>query len=197
MHDELGQILTGLDLELRWMLRKHSAVPQAVRERMNGVLELSELAIKTVQRISSELRPGILDHLGLKAAIEWLSDDFSKRLMLIVAAKVEARESLMGERTSLALFRITQEALTNVARHARASSAEVSIRENGGVIELEVRDDGVGITEAQASGPGAFGLMGIRERAHELGGETSIRGEAGKGTCLSVVIPLPPQGELP
>jgi two-component system, NarL family, sensor histidine kinase UhpB len=197
MHDELGQILTAIDMELRWINRKYSNVPAEMRGRIEGMLELSARAVDSVRRMSSELRPGVLDNLGLKAAIEWLAADYSRRTAIEATADMDLREETVGEKAAIALFRITQEAMTNVARHSRASKVRVSLEERGDAIILEVRDDGVGITRAQAEDPCAFGLMGIRERVRELGGEVSIRGDEGRGTVVSVSIPLPASGSLP
>jgi signal transduction histidine kinase len=197
IHDVLGQALTAIDMELRWMTRMHEEAPDAVRDHIDGLLELSADALKTVQRIASELRPGILDHLGLAAALQWLADEQSKRHMIEAAIDVSIDESFIGERTATALFRITQEALTNIARHAGASRIEISFKEGPGMIELDVRDDGIGISEAQASGPESFGLMGMRERVRELGGSFAILGEGGAGTRVSVRVPIPTGGKLP
>lgn len=197
IHDELGQALTAIDMELRFMARKHDSSPSETRSRIDAILGQSAETLKVVQRIASELRPGVLDHLGLGAAIEWLARDFSQRSGIEAAAEIGIDESLIGEKTATALFRITQEAMTNAARHAHASKVGISLRQRAKRIELEVSDDGIGITDAQASGPRAFGLLGIRERARELGGESAIRGEPGAGTRLSVAIPIPAEGKLP
>jgi len=197
IHDELGQSLTAIDMELRWMAHRHEDAPQAIRLRIDAMLAQTAGALGTLRRIVSDLRPGVLDQLGLRAAIEWYAADFSRRTMIDAKAGIGIDEGHIGERTATALFRITQEAMTNAARHARASRIEISLREEEGAIRLEVSDDGVGITEAQASGPDTFGIQGMRERARELGGDASVKGEAGRGTWLSAVIPLPPEGRLP
>jgi signal transduction histidine kinase len=197
IHDELGQALTAIDMELRWMARRPGHAPPEISERIARLLERSSEAIKTVQRIASELRPGILDHLGLAAAVEWLAEEQFKRHAIITTTDISIDEELVGEKTATALFRITQEALTNVARHANASRVGISLRAEEGAIELEVHDDGIGIGEEQVSGPESFGLRGMYERVHELAGSISIVGQSGLGTRLIVSIPASPEGKFP
>jgi PAS domain S-box-containing protein len=197
IHDELGQSLTAIEMELHWMARKNADADPELRDRIAGLLERSAEAVKTVQRISSELRPGVLDHLGLAAAIEWLSMDFTTRSALKITADIAVPKSRIGEKASTVLFRITQEAMTNVVRHARASRVDISLREAGDAIELVVADDGVGITEDQTRGPNSFGIQGMRERAHEFGGNVSIAGKEGGGTVLAVRLPFAGKASLP
>jgi signal transduction histidine kinase len=163
---------------------------------MRGVVGLSDETIKIVHRISSELRPGVLDDLGLAAAIEWLGGDFSRRSGIPCLIDFTAPESAIGGNSSMVLFRIVQEALTNVTRHAQASRVSVEIWETDRVLTIRIRDDGRGISEEQATAPTAFGLIGIRERVSGLGGDMSISGRPGEGTVLTVTIPLPSQGAL-
>jgi PAS domain S-box-containing protein len=197
MHDELGQALTAIEMELRMMAREPGPASEETKERIGRLLSMANRSIRAVQRMSSELRPAVLDSLGLSAAIEWLAEDFSSRGAPIARADVDIREDSLGPKASTALFRITQEALTNIARHARASKADISLRVAGPAIELSISDDGVGISEAQASSPTSFGIQGITERARGLGGSVSISGRRGEGTSLIVTIPLPEQGRLP
>jgi len=197
IHDELGQSLTAIDMELRWMAHKHEHALPEIRARIEAILAQSAGAIESVGRIASELRPGILDHLGLRAAIEWFAGDFSRRTMIAASAEIDINESLIDEKTATAIFRITQESMTNAARHASAGSVSIALREEGGAIALEIRDDGVGISEEQASGPSAFGILGMRERVKELGGRLEIHGAPGLGTRIAVYIPLHQAGKLP
>ena len=197
LHDELGQALTAIELELRAMARVHKDVGEAQRKRLGELLYMTNQAIRSVQRLCSELRPAILDRLGLEAAIEWLSGEMASRSALIPSLRIAVREGAIGPKASTAMFRIIQESLTNVVRHAGAASFAIELEEEGGAVLLRVRDDGVGISEAQASSPGSFGIQGIRERARGLGGSASIRGGPGLGTELEVRIPLPPEGRLP
>jgi signal transduction histidine kinase len=197
IHDELGQTLTAIDMELRWIARGRGRDPSEISDRIAGLVELSSGAIETVQRIASELRPGILDNLGLSAAVEWLAEEQYRRHAIKTVADISIDEGKIGEKTATALFRITQEALTNVARHAKATRVHVSLRANESVIELEVNDDGVGISGEQASNPESFGIRGMYERVHELAGSISILGQGGLGTRLSVSVPIPPGCKFP
>jgi PAS domain S-box-containing protein len=190
LHDELGQILTAIDMELRWMYRMHEAMDQGVKERIEGQIDRVAQAIRFVQRVSAELRPGVLDHLGLPAAIEWLAREFSKSGDRAVSTDIDILEDDLDEKATTALFRITQEALTNAARHSRASAVEISLKAKENGLELSITDDGIGIAWAQTEAPESFGIQGIRERARALGGNLSILGEEGKGTRLLVSIPF-------
>jgi len=197
LHDELGQSLTAIELYLRSLARIHGGDRGEAKEALGELLYLTNQSIHSVQRICSELRPAILDKLGLRAALEWLAESFSARDSLRVAAVLDFDEGVIGPKASTALFRIAQEALTNIARHAQARNASVSLRGSGGRIELLVEDDGVGIAEEEASAPDSFGLQGIRERARALGGSASVRGKPGHGTRLEVALPFPPDGMMP
>jgi len=197
LHDELGQALTAIEMELRCLARSQEGRGAGERERIGELLFSTSQSIRTVQRLCSELRPAVLDKLGLRAAIEWLAEDFSARCRLRAAARVEIREESIGPKASIALFRIAQETITNVVRHAQASSAEISLVDTGQAVELSVRDDGIGISAAQASAPGSFGIQGIKERALGLGGRAAIRGDPGVGTLLEVTLPYPACGKLP
>jgi signal transduction histidine kinase len=197
IHDELGQALTAIDMELKLMSHKHDGAPSEIRARIDSIIKQSEGAIETVQRIASELRPGMLDQLGLHEAIEWFAHDFTRRSTITTETDIDIDGVTIGEKTSTALFRITQEALTNASRHSSASTIWISLRIVGNAISLEIRDDGVGITDEQATNPKSFGIIGIRERVHELGGAFAIRGEARVGTTLSVSIPISPTQGIP
>jgi PAS domain S-box-containing protein len=197
IHDELGQALTAIDMELRWIARRRELGQSGMGERIAELIQRSSEAIKAVQRIASELRPGVLDHLGLAAALEWLAEEQFRRHRIATTTDISIGEELIGDKTATALFRITQEALTNVTRHARAANVSIALRAGASAIELEVHDDGVGINEEQVSSPESFGLRGMHERVHALGGNISILGQSGLGTRLSVSIPVPPGSRSP
>jgi signal transduction histidine kinase len=147
--------------------------------------------IGVVRRISTELRPGILDELGLKAAIEWLVEDFANRVEEIefqLLATVD--DTRLDRGLSTALFRILQEAFTNIVRHADAKHVRIHLKEEKGVLIMIVEDDGRGITEHEVSDPTSLGLLGIRERARILGGEAQVGAGKGRGTSLLVKIPI-------
>jgi signal transduction histidine kinase len=165
-------------------------------QKARGIVELANQAIETVHRISSELRPRMLDDLGLCAALEWLISDFIRRTGIPCRMALSFAESRIGGNGATDIFRIVQEGLTNIARHARASSASLSMQEGDNRLELELCDDGIGITEKQSTAPSSFGLLGIRERINALGGEATVRAGVRGGTTLRVVIPLPHSGAL-
>jgi signal transduction histidine kinase len=143
-----------------------------------------------VKRISSELRPGVLDHLGLAAAIEWQAKEFEKHTGISCDVSVDPDDIVLDRQHSTTIFRIFQEALTNVARHAHATQVRISLHEKDDRITLHVDDNGKGITKKQINNPQSFGLIGIQERVHFLNGEIKIKGTRNKGTSLAIHIPL-------
>ena len=152
--------------------------------------ELVDMTIQKVKRISAELRPGVLDDFGLVAAIEWQADEFQKLIGIRIKISPRPKDIVLDRDRSTALFRIFQELLTNVARHANATKVKVSLVEKAGKIVLKVSDNGKGITNEQISDSKAFGLIGIKERVRFWQGEFKIRGAPGKGTTATVSVPL-------
>jgi signal transduction histidine kinase len=193
LHDELGQVLTSLKLEFMWLvdeLRGSEPKPgiQLVN-KLQSLIGLIELSIQSVRQISSDLRPAVLDHFGLREAIQWEATKFEARTgircHLALAVKPEP-----GDRArQLAVFRILQEALTNVARHAHAGAVRIGLRERGRTLTLTVRDNGRGITKAELTSVDSIGLLGMTERARVLGGRVSIAGVPGRGTTVTVNVP--------
>jgi PAS domain S-box-containing protein len=196
IHDELGQLLTALKMELRWIEKKLGASEAVVQEKTRQAVLLADQTLQVVHRISADLRPGPLDDLGLASAVDWVGADFTRRTGIPCTVKVDIQESRIGGNSATAIFRLVQEALTNVSRHARASHASIALREVLGRLEIVVRDDGVGITQEQSASFSSFGLIGIRERVQDMGGQVSISGTPGEGTTVLAVIPLPPLGGL-
>ncbi len=190
IHDELGQALTGLKMDLSWLLRKSPENSLPFAEQIKPMTELINKTIQTVRRISTELRPGVLDDLGIVAAIEWLVEDFKNRTRIECTSFADLNGAVIGPELSTALFRILQEALTNVIRHAEATHVTIGIRNDAGVIVLEVEDNGKGISEGNIRNARSLGILGIRERALLFGGEVHIEGAAGKGTTLVIRVPL-------
>ncbi len=191
IHDELGQMLTALKMELFCLSGKIPADKEALLEKTKAMSDMIDAAIKTVQRISTALRPTLLDDLGLAAAIEWQVEEFQKRTGIYCELVSDTEELFIDRNVSIAFYRILQEALTNIVRHADANKVNVTfINRPWNKLMLEVSDNGKGITEAQISSARAFGLTGIRERVYLLGGEVKITGNEGKGTTLKVEIPL-------
>ncbi|MBI4292365.1 MAG: PAS domain S-box protein [Betaproteobacteria bacterium] len=190
IHDELGQALTGLKFELSRLAQRLRGVPGDVSGKVTTLGALVDETIHNVRRISSELRPAILDDMGLVAALEWHAEKFSKRMRIKCTFSAPRERLDLGPDLRIALFRICQEALTNVARHARATVARVILAKTKDHVVLEARDNGVGITQAAITGGKSLGLLGMRERARAFGGEVMIHGTPGRGTTVRVEIPL-------
>ncbi|HYY58133.1 MAG TPA: MHYT domain-containing protein [Pyrinomonadaceae bacterium] len=195
IHDELGAALSSLrwDLEEVNEVISESAEPSqlaALREKISAMLRLTDATVNTVRRIASELRPLALDDLGLVEAIEWQARQFQERTGIIFNC-VCPRDNLdLSREQSTAVFRIFQEALTNVLRHARADRVDITMKEEDGELVLKISDNGRGITEEEKSGQRTLGLLGMRERAHLAGGKVEITGVEGEGTVLTVRIPI-------
>jgi signal transduction histidine kinase len=161
----------------------------ALRDKVAALVPLTECLIETTQRISSTLRPGVLDDLGLVAAIEWLASDFAKRTGLVCRSTLPSNDIALSPTRDIAVFRIVQEALTNVVRHAHATCVEVRLCVAGSELLLDVYDNGRGITPEQLAAPRSLGLLSMRERAAELGGTVEFRREPDCGTTVRVRMP--------
>jgi len=151
--------------------------------------KLIDMTVQSVQRISSELRPGLLDDLGLSAAIEWQASEFRSRTNIQCDIMSDPEDIILDKATSTAIFRIFQETLTNIARHANATRVEVKLKKKSDTVELIVHDNGKGITKKEISDSRSFGLIGMQERAHSLWGYLTIRGARNEGTKVEVFIP--------
>ena len=193
--DDLGQSLTALKIDISWLAKKLPKDQKPLLEKLEAMSKLTGATLKTVQRISTELRPSLLDHLGLAAAIEWQVEEFQNRSGIKYKLTIDPEDITLDEKLSTAIFRIFQETLTNVARHAQATRVTVSLKETEDTLELRLRDNGKGITKEQISDPKSFGLMGIRERVHPWGGQVTISGKPGKGTAVEIRIPIEKEGE--
>jgi PAS domain S-box-containing protein len=196
VHDQLGQTLAALKMDLHWLAKRIGGDAAPLRDRLRATIELGEEAIGTVQRIASDLRPRMLDDLGLTPALNWLGSDFARRTRIRCKVSANIPSGIVGKNAATALYRIAQEALANVARHSHADHTALRLYATDGVLFLQVEDDGIGITEEQAGAADSFGLIGMRERLAELGGSLSINGEPGFGTILVVRIPLSGGGGL-
>lgn len=192
VHDELGQALTGLKMDLAWVSGHLPRNDRVLQPKLKAMSCGIDATINTVRRISTELRPGILDSLGLVAAIEWQAAEFQKRTGIQCVATSEVSETLWDQDITTAFFRIFQETLTNIIRHANATRVDVHLAADArGCLVLTVQDNGRGITRAEANNTRSIGLIGMRERAALVGGEISFHGAPGKGTTVTVRIPLP------
>jgi signal transduction histidine kinase len=191
VHDELGQALTSCKLDLSWIASKLPPELSPLVEKARALTAHIDSTIQTVRRISSELRPGVLDHLGLVAAIEWQANEFQNRTGIKCDVRSRIQESLADQELSTAFFRIFQETLTNVIRHAGATHVGVDLKESDGGITLEVRDNGRGIARTEIFNNRSMGLLGMRERTKLLGGVFQIGSiPRRKGTRVRVSIPL-------
>lgn len=196
LHDDLGQSLTALKMDLSVIghTLESEAIDNAyVHERLHAMARVIDAMVASVRRIAANQRPAMLDDLGLVAAIDWLADDFSQRYGIRVARRLEVGAAAFSHGAATAIFRIVQEALTNVAKHARASLVTLAMRVDGEHCTLDIVDDGRGLpATGHARDPRTdrnFGLLGIRERVHMLGGTLST-GEPGRGFNLSITFPL-------
>jgi PAS domain S-box-containing protein len=189
IHDELGQVLTALKIEVSMLANKLNLNSSSFF-KTESIMQKIDDTIRSVKRICTELRPTILDHFGLSAAIEWQLEEFENLTGIKGGVFFEPREIILDQDLSTAVFRIFQESLTNVTRHANATDVKVSLKLKDGNIVLEVKDNGTGITKKQFSDPKSFGIMGIKERVNFFGGNVKITGIKDKGTTLIVSIPL-------
>lgn len=196
IHDELGQALTGLKMDLSWFAGRLPNHP-ALQEKSAAMLKLIDSTVQSVRRLSTELRPAILDSLGLIPAIEWLAQEFQKRTGVECEFVTRDEDLNVDKERTTALFRICQEALTNVARYAHATRLHIELDSDEQEITLRIADNGRGITDAEQRATNSFGLLGMRERARLLGGAFDIKGTPGAGTTLTVRIPLPQPAAMP
>jgi PAS domain S-box-containing protein len=190
LHDELGQALTALKMDVDLLGSSLPGNRSDLVERTEAMRELLDSTVATTRRISSDLRPLVLDDLGLGAAAEWLAQSFSQRTQIPCDLRVDAACAQLGEPHASALFRIMQESLTNVAKHARAHRVSVRLERSGDGAVLTVSDDGVGMDPAARPNPRSFGLRGIGERVMLLGGEVHIESRPETGTTVAARIPL-------
>jgi PAS domain S-box-containing protein len=189
LHDVLGQDLTGLKFDLDWLRRRMEGNEPELTSKIESMTRLVEGLMQRVRRVSIELRPGLLDDLGLSAAIEWQAEEFTRRTGIPCNLLIEPEDISLEEGTAIALYRIFQELLTNVIRHAGATTLDVSLCANDGDLEFNMTDNGRGITPEEMHREDSFGLLGIRERVYMLNGELSIEGRPGQGTRVHIEIP--------
>ncbi|MFN8495986.1 MAG: histidine kinase [Caldilineaceae bacterium] len=191
IHDQLGQSLTAIKMELRSAQKRLGADQPSVLEKLNAISALADETIQTVRRIATGLRPGILDDFGLEATVEWQLQEFEQRSGIHCELAAALDEAKLDADMSTAAFRILQEALTNVARHAGATEVVVTLTTDAQRFMLIVQDNGQGIQEEQPSGTTSLGLFGMRERAMQLGGFVEITSVEGQGTTVTLTLPLP------
>jgi signal transduction histidine kinase len=189
VHDELGQALTGLKLDLSWLAGRMPG-KRALQRKVKAMSAHVDATIQTVRRIATELRPGVLDSLGLAAAIEWQTTDFQERTGIRCDVRIEIREAIHDRELSTLCFRIFQETLTNIARHAKATHVEVRLAQVDNELVLTVGDNGRGISEKEVVNASSIGLIGMRERVAQVGGQVFFFGLPSRGTTVTVRLPM-------
>lgn len=188
LHDELGQRLTALKMDIALMRELDDAAER--RSRGTAMMAMVDETVAAVRRLSADLRPPMLDDLGLPSALEWLAHGWATRMGVPVELALAPEHGVLPEGLAIALYRMVQEALTNVARHARASRVRIELARADGMLHLTVHDNGIGLPEGAMGRSGSLGLMGMRERAHSLGGQMDVAGLPGSGTRIHVRLPL-------
>jgi hypothetical protein len=189
IHDELGQALTGLKMDIAWM-KERLPRDHEVRSECASIIQRIDGTMSAVRRIATELRPSVLDQLGLAAALEWLGQEFGARTGIEVTMDLCADECAIPDHLGTSVFRICQESLTNVLRHAQAKRVTIRLSQTDDSVTLEVSDDGIGIPPERKEGAASLGLVGMRERARACGGEFSITGQPNLGTIVLLRVPL-------
>lgn len=190
IHDELGQQLTGLKMDIAWLMKKASQDDPVIKTKFDDTLLLIDGMVRSIRRIATELRPSIIDDLGLNAAIEWLISEFSERLDIDIEYENKFNDKNMPSDISIGLFRILQESLTNIAKHAGAKKMKIKIEQLDNAVQLIVQDDGIGFDTKIKQADLTFGLLGIKERTGMMQGECNIFSKPGEGTTIEIKIPL-------
>ncbi|TLY60052.1 MAG: response regulator [Gammaproteobacteria bacterium] len=189
IHDHLAQALTGLKMDLAWITSRLPKGSSALRAKAQSMSGLIDSTMESMHEIMSQLRPEVLDRLGLAAAIGWQAGEFQRRSGIRCNVSLPQEELPVDRDRSTAVFRILQELLTNVVRHAGATRVDVALRSESNELLLTVADNGRGIDEEAANSPKSFGLMGVRERVLPFGGRVEISGVRAKGTTVTVALP--------
>jgi PAS domain S-box-containing protein len=192
IHDELGQLLTGLKMDVSWLYKRADPHDEAVREKFKGLLSLLDTTVGTVRRLASELRPAILDDLGLSEALQWHSVEFGERFGLPSTVDIRGYRPNLPPGVATGLFRIYQEALTNVARHAKATRVSAELDMGADRVDLIISDDGKGFEVDKIGAKKTLGLLGMKERALMMGGKCECSSVPGSGTTINVSVPLAP-----
>jgi PAS domain S-box-containing protein len=188
VHDELGSTLTALKIDLDWLGSRLSGAPDLAQKRA-AMSKLVDAAVIATRKIVTDLRPSILDDLGLAAALRWQAAEFSRHVGAQVHVDTPEGDVAMSREIALTLFRIFQETLTNIARHAQASKVDVKLAASDGAFVLQIRDNGIGMAEEDLVKPTSHGIRGMRERAQQLGGDISVSSQPGGGTTLVISVP--------
>ena len=193
IHDELGQQLTGLKMDISWIRKRLKTEDNEVVKKLNDTIQLVDTTVKTVRRIATELRPSILDDLGIIAAMEWHTEEFEKRFKIPSTFRSNVQNINISSDFSTALFRIYQESLTNVVRHANATNVTSSLNVQGNKLVLNISDNGKGFNSNEIKNKKTLGLLGMKERTLLMGGTYEISSRDGKGTSVIIIVPLKEQ----
>jgi len=190
IHDEIGQMLVGLQMNLSWLSEKISPEEEELRRKIIYLQERTEESIDMVEKIASELRPRMLDVLGLKEAIRWHLQELKETTGIQSVYKFIPANISLDTNYSTVLYRLFQESLANIVRHSKATRVTVFLKKDQKMLHFKIEDNGIGITREQIDSPDSFGIMGMQERVHNLNGEISIRGNPDKGTQIQIKLPL-------
>jgi signal transduction histidine kinase len=189
MHDELGQLLTGFKMDVSWLNKKISNTEDPIiHEKLVEMMGIVDEAVKFVRRIAAELRPGVLDDLGLIPALDWHSKEFEKRFNIKVVFKTSVEDVKTSPNIATGLFRMYQESLTNVARHSEANKVDAILDVTISEIRLSIKDDGKGFDSSKETK--TLGLLGMKERAAMIGGQLQITSTPGRGTKVLISVPV-------
>jgi PAS domain S-box-containing protein len=190
IHDELGQQITGLKMDVSWISKRIITEDANIHHKVKSVLQLLDETVKTVRKIATELRPSILDDLGLIDALQWYSLEFEKRFGITVSFHTTVEEVSLPKNVAIGLFRIYQESLTNVARHANASFVKTDFTLDRGTLRLTITDNGKGFDTGKSESKKTLGLLGMKERTLMMGGTYIINSIQGKGTTVYISVPM-------
>jgi PAS domain S-box-containing protein len=190
IHDELGHALTAIKLELAWVMKKKYLRQELMFEKVRKMNEIIESTIRKVRSISSQLRPSVLDHFGLEAALEWQVGEFQKRSAVRCKLQLDRKEVHINEQASTAIFRIFQEILTNIAKHAKATRVDVIFEKTDEDVILKVRDNGKGFNTENIKHTKSLGILGMTERANAINGKLTVNSVVGIGTTVTLVVPV-------
>lgn len=190
IHDELGQQLMRIKMDFIWLSSKIKDPDNEVKEKISGSIALVDETVGTIRRINTELRPRIIDDLGLFAALEWQANEFTKRTGISCNLKVDLTEPQFSKSLSIHIFRIYQEALTNVGKHAQAKEVNTELKFINGNMIMSIQDNGNGINEEKMKNERSFGLLGMKERAAMMDGLIGIQSSPGEGTTIELTIPV-------
>jgi len=190
VHDEIGSLLTAIRIDLSWLIQRLPVSDRLLTDKARTLEELVNKVISSANNLAHSLRPGVLDHFGFIAAIEIEAQEFSKRSGISCSLITSQEDILLPTTLSMTLFRIFQEALNNILKHAKAKNAQIEVVQGIDHLELIISDDGVGISDTARNKPRSFGLRGIHERVAYLGGTVKIASSSNKGTQIAIFVPL-------